>query len=168
MAKNPEELAHQEWLGYVQPVGLVVSIPALLDARAHINRNFGPEHRAFLEALPRDKKGEPISEITNFATFAKAVFGWTDSDLCCEPPASLEAVLPEYNETLRPTYALPEFQPKDGASEWIMLVEELSRGTSFDEVTTTDSRAWHASPETRFERLLRQNRVPIGLLVNGR
>jgi len=167
MAKNPEELAHQEWLGYVQPLGLVVSIPALLDARAHINRNFGPEHRAFLEALPRDKRGEPIPEITNFPTFAKAVFGWTDSDLCCEPPASLEVVLPEYDETLRPTYALREFQPKEGASEWIILIQEIPRGAIFDEVTTTDSRAWHASAETRFERLLRQNRVPIGLLVNG-
>ena len=32
MAKDPAILAHQEWLGYVQPVGLVVSIPAMLDA----------------------------------------------------------------------------------------------------------------------------------------
>ena len=32
MAKDPAILAHQEWLGYVQPAGLVVSIPALLDA----------------------------------------------------------------------------------------------------------------------------------------
>jgi hypothetical protein len=30
MARTPEELAHIEWLGYVQTVGLVVSIPALL------------------------------------------------------------------------------------------------------------------------------------------
>ena len=28
MAQDPEYRAHQEWLGYVQPVGLVVSIPA--------------------------------------------------------------------------------------------------------------------------------------------
>jgi hypothetical protein len=32
MARDPEAIAHQEWLGYVQPVGLVVSIPALLAA----------------------------------------------------------------------------------------------------------------------------------------
>ena len=38
MAKDPEQLAHQQWLGYVQPVGLVVSIPALLAADAHPNR----------------------------------------------------------------------------------------------------------------------------------
>ena len=48
MAKDPAILAHQEWLGYVQPVGLVVSIPAMLEARAVINRNFAPDHARFL------------------------------------------------------------------------------------------------------------------------
>ncbi len=43
MAKDPEQLAHQQWLGYVQPVGLVVSIPALLAADAHVNRNIAPD-----------------------------------------------------------------------------------------------------------------------------
>jgi hypothetical protein len=52
MAKDPAVLNHQEWLGYVQPVGLVVSIPALLQANAFLNRNFGPEHQRFLAALP--------------------------------------------------------------------------------------------------------------------
>ncbi len=51
MARDPEQLAHQQWLGYVQPVGLVVSIPALLAAQAHVNRNIAPEHQQFL-ALP--------------------------------------------------------------------------------------------------------------------
>ncbi len=48
MAKTPEMMAHQEWLGYVQPTGLVVSIPALLAAQAHINKNIAPDHREFL------------------------------------------------------------------------------------------------------------------------
>lgn len=39
MPKSPEELAHQEWLGYVQPVGLVVSIPAMLEAQCYVNKN---------------------------------------------------------------------------------------------------------------------------------
>jgi len=34
MAKSPEQLAHEQWLGYIQPEGLVVSTPALLEARA--------------------------------------------------------------------------------------------------------------------------------------
>ena len=29
MAYDPTAVSHQEWLGYVQPVGVVVSTPAL-------------------------------------------------------------------------------------------------------------------------------------------
>ena len=43
MARDPETIAHQEWLGFVQPVGLVASIPALLQAQAHINKNITPD-----------------------------------------------------------------------------------------------------------------------------
>src|SRR5438874_1869695 len=104
MPKDPAVLNHQEWLGYVQPVGLVVSIPALLQANARINRNFGPDHQRFLGALPTDSSGEPVPEIADFVEFAQAVFGWSCQDLYGAPgappvPDSLEAPLPEYNET---------------------------------------------------------------------
>ena len=52
MAKSPEEYAHLEWLGYVQPVGLVVSVPAMLQAQCYINKNIIEEHARFL-ALQR-------------------------------------------------------------------------------------------------------------------
>ena len=173
MAKDPAVLNHQEWLGYVQPVGLVVSIPALLDANARINRNFGPDHQKFLNSLPVNRDGEPIPEIPDFVVFAQAVFEWRLEDLYGAPGApvlstSLEVPLPEYNETLRPTLALREFQPKDSASEWILLIDVLPVGADFDQVVVSDARGWQASPQTRFERLLRETRVPAGLLVNGR
>lgn len=173
MAKDPAILAHQEWLGYVQPVGLVVSIPALVEARAFLNRNFAPDHRRFLDALPADRNGEPIPEIPDFPRFACSVFGWTIEDLYGAPgapelPPTLEAPLPEYGETLRPTYALRDFQPKDGAAEWLLLIQSLPAGADFDAVAAVDARGWQASPQARFERLLRETRVPAGLLVNGR
>lgn len=173
MAKDPEIYAHQEWLGYVQPVGLVVSIPALLSARAYINRNFAPDHRRFLEALPADKDGEPIAEIRDFPGFAKAVFGWNADDLygsagALDLPSSLEVALPEYNETLRPTYALRDFEPSGPAHELLMLIQEFSLGTDLDSVMATDAHHWQASPQAKFERLLRQTGISIGLLVNGR
>ena len=56
---DPTAYSHQEWLGYIQPVGLVVSIPALLEAGAHINRNFVPRHRAFLGFLPTGPRRQP-------------------------------------------------------------------------------------------------------------
>lgn len=39
MATDPEVRAHQQWIGYVQPVGLVVSAPALAAAGAFVNKN---------------------------------------------------------------------------------------------------------------------------------
>ena len=39
MAKiDPEVLAHLEWLGFVQPIGLVVSAPALVRAGCILDR----------------------------------------------------------------------------------------------------------------------------------
>ena len=80
MAKDPEQLAHQEWLGYVQPIGLVVSIPALLAAQAHVNRNIIPDHQRFLDCLPRDTHDDLIPELRDFAEFTEQVLGWRAGD----------------------------------------------------------------------------------------
>lgn len=173
MARDAAVAAHREWLGYVQPSGLVVSIPALHDASAVINQNYAPDHHRFLSALPADKDGEPVPEILDFAAFAKTVFAWEDRDFYGAPgspslPETLEVTLPEYHETLRPTYALREDERSASGREWIFLVQVLSRGTDPDAVATADDRHWQATPEAKFERLLRQTHVPIGLLVNER
>ncbi len=83
-----------------------------------------------------------------------------------KPEVSLEVALPDYGETLRPTFALREFQPAAGDPEWILLVEVLPSGANFDEVADGDTHHWQASPQAKFERLLRNVHVPIGLLVN--
>src|SRR5437868_2399044 len=108
MPKDPEVLAHLEWLGYVQPVGLVVSIPALLAAQAQVGRISPVEHQRFLACLPREKNEDVVPEIPDFRGFVESVLGWEPADLQ-EPPASLEVALPEYHETLRPTFVVPEF-----------------------------------------------------------
>lgn len=171
MAKDPGTVAHQQWLGYVQPEGLVVSIPALLDANARLNQNIAPEHNRFLQALPSNN-GEPVPQISNFPEFVRAVFDWPLEDLygsSGSPPVpdSLQVTLPVYNETLQPTYALRSYQPKDPSREWILLVQVLPQGTTFDAVIQADSRQWQAGPQTRFERLLRQANVFVGLITNG-
>ncbi len=165
MARDPETLAHLEWLGYVQPVGLVVSIPALLAAQAHVGRISPTEHQAFLSCLPRNKDDEIIPEIPDFGRFAHSVLGWESSDLQ-EPPASLEVALPEYHETLRPSFVVPEFQPKNSDRKWLMLVQCLPKATNCDVVSVQEHRNWQATPQARFERLLRETEVPIGLLFN--
>jgi len=174
MPKDQEQLAHLEWLGYVQPVGLVVSIPALLNAQAQVNRNIAPEHQRFLSYLPRDRRDDVIAEIRSVPAFTQQVLGWEAADLIPIPNvstlpedlAALEVVLPEYHETLRPTYVVREFDAKDGQKPWLMLVQEVASGTDLDKSAAASERQWHASPQAKFERLLRETEVPIGLLVN--
>ena len=124
MAKDPELSAHLEWLGYIQPVGLVVSPPALLQAQAHINRNVIPQHQRFLGCLPVGDDEEPVPQITDFPAFVRSVLDWQDSDLIPLEQAAengidvtgLEVVLPEYNETLRPTWIVPEVRSSRAAT----------------------------------------------------
>jgi hypothetical protein len=177
MAKSPEESAHLEWLGYVQPVGLVVSVPAMLEAQCYVNKNIMAEHSRFLGSLPRDASDSTIPEIRDLSEFTQKVLDWDANDLTEIPErvaltgemAPLEVVLPQYHETLRPTHAVPVFQPAEGQSPWMMLIQELSSGTPLDEPSAADSaRHWNASPQAKFERLLRETGVPIGLLSNRR
>jgi hypothetical protein len=169
MAKSPEQLAHEQWLVYIQPEGLVVSIPALLEARAHINQNFLPRHRALLEFLPKDRAGQPISELPGFLPFAEAILGWAQTDIAGAPqgpalPDSLQFYLRDYGETLKPTYALRDSTQDD--SDWLLLIQELPGVLDFDAALPVGTRQWQASPQARFERLLRETKVPAGLLVN--
>jgi hypothetical protein len=178
MAKDPELLAHQEWLGYLQPVGLVVSPAALIDAQAHVDRNVADVQERFKLFAGEVPVGgsEAAPAITNLRALLCDVFGWQPSDLLGSPdaepvPDSLEVVLTDYHETLRPTYAVREFVPEgagtNGPPPWLMLIKTLQVGTLLDREDAVDDRHWKASPQARFERLLRETQVPIGLLCDG-
>ncbi|HKM53370.1 MAG TPA: DNA methyltransferase, partial [Isosphaeraceae bacterium] len=182
MARNPELLTHIEWLGYLQPVGLVVSPPALVDAQAFPSKNIIPEHTRFLDMVDEvtiEGENDPQPSIRDFAHFATQILGWEPADLVGTAeggavPDSLEVTLTEYNETLRPTYAVTEFssnqQPATSNSpQWLMMIQRVKLGLDLDEPPETDSKDhhWQASPQARFERLLRETHVPIGLLSNG-
>ena len=43
----------------------------------------------------------------------------------------------------------------------------LPTDTQLDDAPSSSDRTWHAPPQARFERLLRETRVPIGLLCNA-
>jgi hypothetical protein len=165
MARDPEVLAHQEWIGYVQPVGLLVSIPALLAAQANVGKISPAEHQQWVATLPRSKDDEPKPHIADLHSFVQTFLGWQSTDLI-EPPPSLEVVLTSFNETLRPTFVVPYFKPKNPDRPWQMLVQCLPTGADFDTVQTTDHHHWQATPQARLERLLRETDIPIGLLFN--
>ena len=173
---DPEILAHLEWLGFVRPIGLVVSAPALVRAGAILDRRDSEGQqvlRACVEERTFDPKEGPVPSVPDFRRFAESVLGWTFSPKGyagtpeCPIPTELEVPLPEYSETLRPDFAVRELEPRDGASAWQLLVSVLDPGEEFDRVARSHGQL-EASAHGRMERLLRQTGVPAGILFNGR
>ncbi len=167
---RPEELdrrAHQEWLGYLQPSGLVVSATALVAAQAFPQKNIIPEQQKLLELVGEN---DPAS-LDDFPRFTREFLGWEAGDLAGGPsgpelPEILERALPEYGETLRPSYAVPDPENPDS---WLLLVRIEPRILDLDKAAEGEAeRRWNASPQLRFERLLRENAIPIGILSNAR
>jgi hypothetical protein len=76
MSQDPELRAHQEWRGYLQPVGLVVSPAALRDAQAFVNKNIVPEQSILIrhvhgESTAAARRGEePNQRLKDFPAFA--------------------------------------------------------------------------------------------------
>ncbi|WP_029631699.1 MULTISPECIES: hypothetical protein [Nostocales] len=159
MAIDPEITRHKEWLGFLQPVGLVVSPPALVKAQAVVNRNIVDLQQLLLAAVDED------GYIADFPAFVVNVLSWADSDLV-KPSLEYEIALTDYSEILAPTYIVPD--PDSDKPQ--ILVQIISSGTDLDVVApelTKSSSGWHASPQAKFERLLRETQIPIGLLCNG-
>jgi hypothetical protein len=77
MAIDPEILRHKEWLGFLQPVGLVVSPPALVKAQAIVNRNVVDLQQALLSIISRDLQlvDDDRAWIFDFPAFTVNVLG---------------------------------------------------------------------------------------------
>jgi hypothetical protein len=174
MAFDPAIKDHQAWLGYLQPDGLVVSAAALVDAQVLLDRNNLPLQQRFAAFVTDATIGDadPVPAIINFTMFVRGLLDWPEDCLYGTSterplPDSLIIELKELGETLSPTFAFKDPKPKDAAQPWLLLVKVLLPGTDLDAVTTGDQAGWSASQTRRFERLLRETRVPIGLLSNG-
>ena len=76
-APTPDTRAHLEWLGFIQPNGLVVPAPALAEAGAILNRR-DAQGQGRLAACVRelDPTRSPEPCLPDFREFAVAVFGW--------------------------------------------------------------------------------------------
>lgn len=175
MATDPEIFRHKEWLGLLQPVGLVVSPPALVKAQAVIDRTRAVEVQERLKEIVctdpiRGTTSGEEAWIKDFPAFAEQVLEWMPEDLVGASgqealPEALEIVLPDYGETLKPTYAVRD----PDSDSWLMLIQESAPGQSLDEVdpTVEKGQGWKATVQEKFERLLRETEIPIGLLCNG-
>jgi hypothetical protein len=173
--RDPEIVAHLEWIGFVRQTGLVVSATALARAGAILDRR-DAEGQGLLRACVAervfDAKEGSAPYLPDFRRFAEAVLGWNFSPKGyagtaeCPIPTELEVLL-DGSETLRPDFAVRELEPKDGTSTWQLLVQVLDPGDDFDRVVHGRGQ-FEASAHGRMERLLRQTGVSAGLLFNGR
>ena len=111
--------AHQEWLGFVQPVGLVVSPPVMVDAQVVPDRNVSGRQREFTALLERDDTGATARWR---APDLRRVFldwlGWDETDLVDADAdrERLEIALPELQAVLAPTWAVPVDDGTDGSA----------------------------------------------------
>jgi|APLak6261679142_1056127.scaffolds.fasta_scaffold00003_172 hypothetical protein len=157
MADN-ERWVHVEWIGYAQPVGLVVTPPALLEAQCIPDANVAARQEE-LRALV----GERL-QVPDLRAFLISFLGWRPTDLR-EPAKDAEpreaVYLEEYKETLTSDFiAVSEGLP-------VAHVKQVANGVNLDEAPPEDAPGWNASEQTRFERLLRDTKIPVGLLSNG-
>ena len=187
---DPELRAHQEWLGYLQPVGLVVAPAAMVDAGWVVTRSgsdwIGRQER-YREAL--EPLGSPDGDgadgdglgdessvgdafdgdgVRGFRELERLLvdqLGW-QADQLGRTPELIDAYsrdLPELGETLKPS-AVVAAASGEGAQ---LLVWELPLGLALDQKQSSGTQLWRASPQERFERLLRDSGVEAGLLFNG-
>jgi hypothetical protein len=172
---DPQIATHLEWIGYVQPTGLVVSAPALVRAGAILDLRDAEGQRllrACCEEREFDTRGGPAPWLPDFRAFAEAVLSWSFAQWGyagtpeAEIPDELQVALPEFGETLRPDFAVRELEPQKDAAPWQLLVRVVAPGEELDKVVRGGG-GLEASAHGRMERLLRQTGVAAGLLFNG-
>jgi hypothetical protein len=187
-----EQAFHEEWLGLVQPSeGLVVSIPVLVEAQCM--QRLGREAQEKLAALVTRVGGAPL--VAELSSVCRDLLELDESrfDAGEALPKPLRLYVPEGRQELRPTRALrwgaagaPSTLPPGRANlpgtapaadstaaaeagkGYAMLVWEVPPEVDDLDKPETVTGSWEYPARAKFERLLRECRVPIGLLSNGR
>ena len=172
---SPQVRDHLEWLGFIQPTGLVVSAHALVQAGAILNRQDIEGQELLRDCVQERSRGpdrEPEPYLPDFKGFARRVLGWSFSPKGYAGtdehpiPEELQLTLPEYGETLWPNFAVRERDPGEDGTQWQLLVQVVEPGTDLDGVVFRKG-GLEASPHGRMERLLRGTHVSAGVLFSG-
>ncbi|WP_322963947.1 Eco57I restriction-modification methylase domain-containing protein [Sphingomonas fuzhouensis] len=143
-----------DWIGYLQPVGLVVAPAAL----ARIGLWPSPQGAADGEAAVRAAAGfadDPWS-------FFREILGWPDGRILRDEalPDRLRVVFREQETLLEPHGAIPA---PDGTIQLLVRIE--APDLILDRRGTLPG--WEATAQQRFERLLRETGVAAGVIVGA-
>lgn len=149
---------HKEWLGLLQSAssGLVVAPVALKDAQLQIDKNVFELSNKLNRLL--DKDGNLPSG--NFKKLLSEFFEWPEE--CLSRSLDTDVLwLPEYNEAIGPNFRIWSNESLIG------FVNFLADGKDFDEDDLVPDGKWVASQQSKFERLLRDKDVSVGISVSN-
>ncbi|WP_109793988.1 Eco57I restriction-modification methylase domain-containing protein [Minwuia thermotolerans] len=165
MVQEKKEDPRFEWLDHVENVGLVVSRQVLgdLDIIPVRQTRVDTAEAAELIAVDRDEPALPDPW-----AFFNTVLQWPEGRVAGAPggPALPELAtisLPELETTLSATWAVQEREDPDTIQ---LLVRIEDRGIDPDRRGALQG--WEATPQQRFERLLRESKVFRGVLVTDK
>jgi hypothetical protein len=153
-----------EWLDLVRPVGLVVAPSLLKELGLVPPLQTRADNAAAAELLaPEDEDGPAL---TDAWAFAEGILDWPAARVAGALggpplPADLCRVLPEYDTLLEPHWAMAG---PDGG--WQLLARIEAPGTKPD--ARGALAGWEATPHQRFERLLRETEISIGVLITDK
>ena len=152
-----------EWLGNVQPVGLVIAPPVLSRYGLAPQEQLRADDDAVSEFLSADSEAPALPD--PWAFFSN-ILGWQPDLVAGAPggpelPENLFAQIPESDTTLAPSWAVSEL---DGGWQILVRIE----GLGVDPDKRKALQGWEATPHQRLERLLRETGIPIGLLVTDK
>lgn len=156
------------WLSQVEVTGIVLSEPVLTEVSPSGFRMLEKRELAkFYKArdiwnLPRGMTADPQAEWIRF--ILQELLGLKNQSYwlsASEISGQHVYHLPLQHETIRPSSVLVD----DGKP--ILMFLQVPRTQSLDRVWIQKGGHWKASPTTKFERLLRETGVEVGLVTNG-
>jgi hypothetical protein len=165
MAKETYSDPDFDWLDMLQPTGLVVG-KNLLKMLGVV-----PDRQTQIETSQLAQLVDPDTDHAALAdpwALAREILDWEAKLVAGAPggePLSddLAIRLPEHDTTLAPTWAVRELGAGDRLFQLLVLVE-----TSVDLDRRGALGGWEATPHQRFERLLRETGVHVGLIIADR
>lgn len=156
---DTNERLHKEWIGMAQPEGLVVTTAALKAAEANITWPV-----AELQVALKEMAGEGRC-ILDHGAFVREILEWSDEFIVSRDalPESLKVHL-DGGDVLAPNFAV---RSAEDENTFVLLVSTTPKwDTNLD--AASDDKRWTATPHQKFERLLRETAVHVGLLMSGR
>ncbi len=159
---------NDEWLGYVQPVGLVVA-PVVL-ARYGLTPAIQTKAdtdamRAFIAPKLEDgkAKGADRRALADPWAFFVGTLGWRPAQVAGAPggppvPEDLFLKVEESDTEIGPDWAV-----RDPDGGWQALARIEPEGVKAEERGALAG--WEATAQQRFERLLREKQIPLGIQI---